>query len=578
MSSIKTYPLQSQANNMSLLSQKQYQLKGLKPIYKISIISLVIFGALLAVNLYSQKEQSLLLQNLIGNVNSRFLNSQESIEQINGNLEGVQNNQVEWMYEDPNYGFKSNSQILLKFGWMPFQKQTFSVMKNQQTFFQQNYLKLDYQKMFIYWSSVYSDFTDQQKLTQQLLLDGQFNCTVFQEQYGIRPCLSQWADLKLGSSVSELNKTMLVELEISALQMGYFKQYVNPSSKYQDIKFAKEWAIKVIKINEDHSSSENSNHTLLDKDNLSFLFSNRQKYNQTQDNSYLEEISERFLISKFYFGDSYLDTAYLFWEYAVYMVDVFSEFKNYKNGGFEVYEKSLFDSQKFSITLQRKLVNSSFQIANDNLAIKIIGALMLENFKTKEIKNCESFIYHLQNAQYLCEIESFKKFDLQTMRTIQEFKIYFLYSPQCSQYRYMYNFDIVNTVIQEVEQQKHSQYECVSEIQKCSCFEIAAKQLYNLEVIRKLPAIAVPYLPTGRDSVSQSIPNHKPYEWGYHVEKYGKTFSQPPANLTYNQTSQLLDYNLFFQTIDYLKIFLIDSNFTQNYFFQDPSQIRSYFD
>ncbi|EWS74554.1 transmembrane protein, putative (macronuclear) [Tetrahymena thermophila SB210] len=617
MSQIETNSWQSQANNMMLGSQSKQQLQGLKLIFKISILSLVIFGTILAVNLRLTRDQSVFSheKNLTGNANGRFLNSLERKELRKETLKEAQNNQVdvayqtfyelinglnqqildylnisyiteysinklqdwtnifyriyqdfpisaiEWMYEDQNYGFKYNPQI-----WMDgyLEQQNNQINEKSISIFLINYFKLDYYKMDKFWSYMYNDFYGSILISEEYLIRGTFNCTQSNEQEYVKSCLlaQQWVDLNLGYSIANLNKTMLIEPEIAAFQKGYFKQHVNSSSLYQDIKFAQEWAVEVTKIN------QNTSHSLVDKDNLSFLFLNGQNYDETQNEIYLVEISERFLINQYYFGEKYLDATYLFWQYAIYMVDIFSELRNYKDGGFEVYKKSQFDSQKLS---------SQFQVTSDNLAVNIIEALMLENYKSKNITDCKSFTYQLQQAEHLCKIQSFNNFDLQTMRTIYECKMYMLYSPQCEQYNFIYNFDVVNQVIKEVDLQMYNQYQCISKIEKCSYYEIAAKQWYNLEVIRKLPDAAVPYLPKGRDSVAQWIPNLQPYEWGYYVEKYGQTFSQPPANLTYNQTSQLLGYNILFSNNRLTQIFVIDSSFSQNYFFKDPSQLRSYF-
>ncbi|EAR95014.2 transmembrane protein, putative (macronuclear) [Tetrahymena thermophila SB210] len=617
MSQFEKNSCQSQANNMMLGSQSKQQLKGLKLIFKISILSLVIFGTILAFNLNLTRDQSVFSHenHLTGNANGRFLNSLERKELRKETLKEAQNNQVdvayqtfyelinglnqsildnlniywvsqksinslqdwtdifyriyqnfpisaiEWMYEDQNYGFKYNPQI-----WMDgfLEQRNSQIDEKSISIFLINYFKLDQDKMDKFWSYTYNAFSSSLQVSENDFIRGAFNCAYSYQQEYVKSCLvaKQWADLKLGYSIANLNKTMLVEPEIAAFQKGYFKQHVNSSSLYQDIKFAQEWAVEVTKIN------QNTSHSLVDKDNLSFLFLNGQNYDETQNEIYLVEISERFLINQYYFGEKYLDATYLFWQYAIYMVDIFSELRNYKDGGFEVYKKSLFDSQKLS---------SQFQITSDNLAVNIIEALMLENFKSKNITDCKSFTYQLQQAEYLCKIQSFNNFDLQTMRTIYECQMYMLYSPQCKQYNFIYNFDVVNQVIKEVDLQMYNQYQCISKIEKCSYYEIAAKQWYNLEVIRKLPAAAVPYLPKGRDSVAQWIPNLQPYEWGYYVEKYGQTFSQPPANLTYNQTSQLLGYNILFSNNRLTQIFVIDSSFSQTYFFKDPSQLRSYF-
>ncbi|KAL4441122.1 hypothetical protein ABPG74_002072 [Tetrahymena malaccensis] len=598
MSQTETFSCLPQADNTLFVSQPKQQLNGLKLIYKISILSLVIFGTLLAVNLYSSKDHSE-GYNLIGNVNSRLLASYENdqakvgYQTLNQLINGLNNSildnlkvsyliksisdldaftktfyglqdfpisAAQWIYEDPNYGFKSNPQIWMD-GFIEINNP--KVEEKSISIFLINYFKLDWVKMDKYWSQLYDLYRSSQQVSENEIKNV-FDC-YSQEEQQLRACLTaqQWAGLKLGQSVANLNKTMSAQPEIAAFQQGYFKQNVNSSSKYQNIKFPKEWAIEMTKISENNTQS----YTLVDQSRLSILFSMGQSYNETKDNIYLESISDIFLINKYFFGDNYLDAAYLFWQYAVYMVDVFAELKNYKSGGLDVYKKSLFDSQKLS---------SQFQITHDNLAISIIGALMLENFKTKNITDCESFAQSLMQAENLCEISLFKNFDLQTMRTIYECKIYLMYSPQCQQ-NYIYNFNVVNNVIQEVDQQMHLHYQCISEIEKCSYYEIAAKQWNNLEAIHKLPSAAVPYLPSGRDSVAQWIPNLQPYEWGYYVEKYGKTFSQPPATLTYNQTTQLLGYDVLFSNNRLTQLFLIDSDFSKNYFFKDPSQIRSYF-
>ncbi|KAL4495674.1 hypothetical protein ABPG72_014143 [Tetrahymena utriculariae] len=386
---------------------------------------------------------------------------------------------------------------------------------------------------------------------------------------------SQWADLSLGFSIRLTNITFYYSPEIKAFQYEYFRNYVNSSQQYQRIDFSNEWAIQVMQKNQnaaENFTQELSDNSLLNRNNLQFLFQSGYNYDQSKNDLYLSIISERFLINKQYFGDYFLDATYLFWEYAKYMVNILAEFKNIKNGGINVFKQSL---------ISGKLLSENFEKTYDYLAITIIEALMFNQFNLYQVNDCVSFTnlikYVNPQSDNFCNYDSFKNFNMNTMKVIYECNLYQHFS-DCSylQRNLVFEVQMIQFIIQSTDQIMFNQYQCSSPVIRCSYYEIAAKQWYNLEIIRNFPQAAIPYLPEGRQSIAQWISGVKTYELGYFFENYGYIFSQPPQILTQSQISYLLGYNILFSNLRLKQLLLFDDNFYQNYFFQESQQIRFY--
>ncbi|KAL4446619.1 hypothetical protein ABPG74_005557 [Tetrahymena malaccensis] len=507
------------------------------------------------------------------------------------------------IFNDPNYGFNANSYV-----WMIAYKEMMSSSVNKPTcMFLTNYFKIDYNNLSSFFVLKNGDFQNSIGISRQLLVKGQFGCTQTDEQQ-IRACLAvmilftfcfffnflkfhkqagQWASQKLGFSIVEQNKTTVGNPEIQSFQEEYFKNYIDSSSKYQTIDFPQEWAEKVtyyIQNPADITVFTKNTNTLLNQGNLAVLYTNGELYDKTNDIKYLQVIADRFEINEQYFQESYLDAAYLFWEYAKYMVDIFAESKNYKDGGSAVAGLTGAASQA---------LYTVFSETQDQLAISLIQPLMKIVFIQSKVTTCEIFQNYvnqkLSTTYNLCIDNSpFQEFDLQTMKVLYECNMYGGFSAYCGSLAaqlgnknlisQLSQVDLVQGAIQFADGQMKTTYNCYTNALKCSYYEIAVKQWYNMEIIRNIPAVLKGLIPDyGTDTLKQWVHDlPHAYEWGYYAEHFKDTFTQPPPQLNYDQLTQLLGFDYLFSGTRQIQMFLIDSNFEANYFFSEPSQIRDY--
>ncbi|EAR89297.2 CD36 family protein (macronuclear) [Tetrahymena thermophila SB210] len=500
-------------------------------------------------------------------------------------------NVQDFIFNDPNYGIHSNSYI-----WMVAFKEMISSQQNKPTcMFLVNYFKINYNNLSSFFTIKHDDFQNSINAGRQLLVKGQFECTQTDEQL-IRACLAagQWSATKLGMSIVEQNKTTTGFPEINFFQENYFKDYIDSSDVYQKIQFPQEWAEKVtyyIQNPVDNTDFTKNTNTLLNQGNLGVLYTNGELYDKTKEIIYLKTIADRFEINEQYFGQNYLDAAYLFWEYAKYIVDIFAESKNYKNGGSAVAGLTGAASQG---------LYTVFSETQDILAITLISPMIRIYFKLNNIADCQAFQNYVNtnlNSQYqLCiDASPFKQFgsdQMDSMKVLYECNMYGGFSEYCNSLNVLFgnkNFiqqltsdalPLIQKAIQFADSQMQTAYNCQNEVQKkCSYYEIAVKQWYNMEIIRNIPPILIQagFPNPGTDTLKQwahELPHA--YEWGYYVEHFKDTFTQPPPQLSYDQLVQLLGFDYLFSGTRQIQMFLIDTNFETTYFFQDPNQIRDY--
>ncbi|KAL4496216.1 hypothetical protein ABPG72_012953 [Tetrahymena utriculariae] len=519
------------------------------------------------------------------------LNQWEEFLQMNGQQQ--QQDQISQMrlvnqtiYSDPNYGFQANSYI-----WMVAFKETNSSIKNKSTcMFLVNYFKIDYKNLSAFFALKHDEFQNSINVSRQMVVKNEFGCTQDNEQQ-IRACLAagQWRNKTLGFSIVDQNKTTVGDPEIKTFQQGYFLKYIDSSQKYQEIIFTQEWAEKVTQYIQnpvDIKEFTKNTNTLLNQGNLAVLYTNGELYDETNEIQYLQAIADRFEINENYFGQNYLDAAYLFWEYAKYMVDIFAESKNYENGGSAIAGLTGVASQG---------LYTVFSETQDLLAIQFISRMMKDSFKEKNVSTCEDFQNYVNsqlNSTYsLCIDNSpFQEFKLDTMKVLYECNMYGGFSGYCNSLNDLFgskNFieqltsqdlPLIQGAIQFADGQMKTTYNCYTSAQKCSYYEIAVKQWYNMEIIRNIPQVLKGEIPNpGTDTLKQWAPilPHA-YEWGYYAEHFNDTFTQPPSEFSYQQLTYLLGFDYLFSGTRQIQMFLIDQDFQTNYFFSEPSQLRDY--
>ncbi|EGR32021.1 hypothetical protein IMG5_098570 [Ichthyophthirius multifiliis] len=138
-------------------------------------------------------------------------------------------------------------------------------------------------------------------------------------------------------SITSTNTTTIGFPEISFFLQKYLPNHISNDTKYQNLKFTNEWAEKIMEYIENpvnYTIFIKTNYSLLNQGNLKILYSWGKQFEQTQNETYLQLIADRFLISEYY-QDQIIDRAFVFWKYCIYIVNEFAEMRS--KGGNQAY-------------------------------------------------------------------------------------------------------------------------------------------------------------------------------------------------------------------------------------------------